>query len=128
MLDTVKTTWYYVDTKKEVKEMTKQDKGGKIMKQNYEVFNLRAQYTHVKSHYGKAKVEIIDDIMRLLSYNTHVATYNTSTKQLEILGTYSQTTMRHLKDFINQYTHYYVSDNNAIRALIKELKEEKEVK
>ena len=97
------------------------------MEQNYEVFNLSARYTHVKSHYGKAKVEVVGDTMALLSYSTKVAAYNTATKELNILGTYSQTTMRHLKDFINQFTHYYVSDNNAIRALIKELKEDKEV-
>lgn len=80
--------------------------------------DLQARYTHVKSHYGKAKVTVIDDKNSyLISYTTKVA--EVINGKLIIYGTYSNTTMRHLTDYINQYSKEYVSNNNDIRSLIK---------
>lgn len=85
------------------------------------MYNLEARYTHVKSHYGKAKVYEKDGYFELYSYGTLVADYSGDT--LNVYGQYSQTTMRHLKDFINQYTDTYVSNNDDIRKLIQQTKE-----
>lgn len=79
---------------------------------------LQAVYTHVKSHYGKAHVLKEGNTILLQSYNTIVAWYNEETKDLKVYGEYSLTTMRHLTDFINQFTHIHVHNNDDIRALI----------
>lgn len=83
------------------------------------IHNLEAIHTHVKSHYGKAQVITDGDIIKLQSYSTIVAEYNKADSELTVHGEYSQTTMRHLKDFINQYTNEYVRNNDDIRKLIK---------
>lgn len=54
-----------------------------------------------KSYYGKATVIVYDDkIMVLKSYDTLVASFNIETKELRVLGTYSQTTLKHIKSFM----------------------------
>lgn len=56
-----------------------------------------------KSFYGKARV--IDDgkIAKLLSYDTIVAEYNRTTKEMKINGEYSDTTRRHINAFLSYY-------------------------
>ena len=47
----------------------------------------------------------IDDEDRVLlkSYNTHVATYEKSRNKMHVLGTYSNTTRRHINSFLEYY-------------------------
>lgn len=56
-----------------------------------------------KSFYGKAKVIEESGVSKLLSYDTIVAEYNSSTKEIKINGWYSDTTMRHINAFRNLY-------------------------
>lgn len=65
-----------------------------------------------KSFYGKAKViEIVNKseqtgIIKLISYSTNVASVNidmkTGVRTAKVYGTYSATTLRHIKDFLWQ--------------------------
>jgi hypothetical protein len=69
---------------------------------------LAARYDSRASFYGKAKVETDYPEVRLISYVTHVATirYNGQPDDkgtAEVYGTYSQTTLRHIKEFLSQY-------------------------
>ena len=66
---------------------------------------LEPQYDARKSFYRKARVVVEGKMRYLYSYSTKVASYNTETDELEIHGFYSQTTTRHIRDFIYQYCH-----------------------
>lgn len=78
-----------------------------------ETFDLSPQYINQKSYYGKARVRFDRKagVYVLISYTTKVATYNLWTQDLTISGLYSQTTKKHIVDFINQYTCYSVSNS-----------------
>lgn len=53
-----------------------------------------------KSFYGKAKVITENDTITLISYSTRVAEIKDG--KAKIFGTYSPTTLRHIKDFLYQ--------------------------
>lgn len=67
---------------------------------------LEPKYDGAKSFYKKAYVTLGGGEIKLYSYNTLIATYNPNTEELSFTGywDYSQTTLRHLKDFLGQYT------------------------
>jgi hypothetical protein len=66
---------------------------------NYE---LSTQFDSRKSFYGKAKVERdLDGCETLFSYGTKVAVINK--REAYVFGTYSQTTLRHIKEFLKQH-------------------------
>lgn len=58
-------------------------------------------FSNVKSFYGKAKVFQDGNIIKLVSYNTIVAQIKDG--KATILGWYSRTTARHIKEFLMQY-------------------------
>ena len=62
---------------------------------------------HRKSFYGKCHVNQYENdnelILDLVSYDTRVASYNYSTKELSIYGWFSATTARHINAFIIQF-------------------------
>jgi hypothetical protein len=62
---------------------------------------LEPIYSNVKSFYGKARVLRENDIIKLMSYSTIVATIENG--QAHINGFYSATTTRHIKEFLQQY-------------------------
>jgi hypothetical protein len=69
---------------------------------------LDTKYDSRASFYGKARIEADYPDVRLWSYTTHVATitYNGQPDdkgKLEVYGTYSVTTLRHIKEFARQY-------------------------
>lgn len=71
------------------------------MKREYE---LEARHDARASFYGKAIVEVDDDgIERLYSYGTHVATYYPKNDSVVVYGWHSQTTGRHINEFIQQF-------------------------
>lgn len=53
-----------------------------------------------KSFYGKAQVLTENDTITLISYSTKVAEIKDG--KAKIFGTYSPTTLRHIKDFLYQ--------------------------
>lgn len=61
---------------------------------------LTANYDSKQSFYGKANVKIEGDKITLVSYNTDVAVIEKG--KVKVLGIYSQTTTRHIKEFLKQ--------------------------
>lgn len=80
-----------------------------------QVYELSANYDSRASFYGKAQVIVSDDGSKTLqSYSTKVAIIKPVTREdlgrvestdeynVEVFGTYSQTTLRHIKEFLLQ--------------------------
>ena len=63
-------------------------------------YELNANYDARNSFYGKAKVIEQDNKKTLISYNTEVATIENGIAKVN--DTYSQTTLRHIKEFLLQ--------------------------
>lgn len=63
-------------------------------------YNLDTRYDSRASFYGKAKVTELYGAKRLYSYDTHVATIDLG--MATVFGTYSATTLRHIKEFLKQ--------------------------
>jgi len=62
---------------------------------------LQAQYDSRASFYGKARVEWNNGDLELISYSTRVAIIYADGR-VRVFGTYSQTTLRHIKEFLKQ--------------------------
>jgi hypothetical protein len=79
--------------------------------QNYD---LQAKFDSRNSFYGKARVEESDDQLTLTSYSTKVAKIFCASDgeplEAEVYGTYSQTTLRHIKEFLKQ--HGFKAENS----------------
>lgn len=69
---------------------------------NMSIMELCPYYDSAKSFYGKAKVIEIENDVFLMSYDTIVAFFNRDTKIAKVVGTYSATTLRHIKEFLKQ--------------------------
>jgi len=72
--------------------------------QNYD---LQAKYDSRNSFYGKAKVTDYGHKLVLTSYATDVAVIDSASNdgildRATVRGTYSQTTLRHIKEFLKQ--------------------------
>jgi len=65
-----------------------------------DTYDLEVRYDSRKSFYGKARVETDGNNKKLYSYNTLVAEIKDGTPIVH--GTYSQTTLRHIKEFLKQ--------------------------
>ena len=63
--------------------------------------NLETIYDSRNSFYGKAKVEVLENRINLYSYETLVA-YIENGAAPHVNGDYSQTTLRHIKEFLLQ--------------------------
>ena len=68
----------------------------------FKIMELCPYYDSAKSFYGKAKVIEIGNNVFLVSYATIVAFYNRETKIAQVVGTFSPTTLRHIKEFLRQ--------------------------
>ena len=68
--------------------------------------NMNTQLDKRKSFYGKAKLIYTDDdnTIELMSYSTIVAKYDRIKEKITVNGFYSNTTLRHIKEFIYQMT------------------------
>lgn len=79
-------------------------------------YDLETRYDSRASFYGKAKVEADYPEVRLISYTTHVATIKFDGRpgegigRAEVYGTYSATTLRHIKEFLKQ--HGFKAENS----------------
>lgn len=101
---------YYVDEYKAIRkaldkgevvlESKKSPKGKKLTEAP--IYDLNPRYDSRASFYGKAKVDTGDknDQNKLYSYNTLVAEIKDG--KPVVYGTYSQTTLRHIKDWLKQ--------------------------
>lgn len=67
-----------------------------------QTYELSTRYDTRQSFYGKARVEEQNNgDLDLISYTTHVATVRANGTAV-VYGTYSQTTLRHIKEFLAQ--------------------------
>lgn len=64
-------------------------------------YDLRTEWDSRKSFYGKAWVRNNDGVLELISYTTRVACIYAD-KTARVYGTYSNTTLRHIKEFLKQ--------------------------
>ena len=78
-----------------------------------EIYELFPRYDARASFYGKAhEIEYEDGTIELRSYSTIVAKINpTSPQTAEVYGWYSQTTGRHIKEFLKQ--HGFKAENQS---------------
>lgn len=67
-------------------------------------FELVPVHDSRKSFYGKARVIDTDDTMTLESYNTPVLKFERGSRKITLLPGWdlSQTTLRHVKEFLKQ--------------------------
>lgn len=65
-------------------------------------YDMRPQYDSRKSFYNKARVDIEGDVKTLYSYNTPVAKIVGDKVELLDKWDWSQTTLRHVKEFLKQ--------------------------
>lgn len=68
--------------------------------QKMNIYELRTIHDSRKSFYGKAQVIEHDGVKTLKSYSTHVARIKDG--KATVNGTYSPTTLRHIKEFLIQ--------------------------
>lgn len=77
------------------------------MKTNY--YELTPRYDSRASFYGKAHIKETPDAVVLISYDTEILKLNKKTSALVFLcsspDAYSQTTNRHINEFIKQFTN-----------------------
>jgi hypothetical protein len=74
---------------------------------------LEAQYDNRKSFYGKARMRTEGNKTILTSYTTDVAYIEDGKAHVE--GTYSNTTLRHIKEFLRQNGFYVDNKSQIIR-------------
>lgn len=65
-------------------------------------YTLQPQFDSAKSFYSKAKVNVTFHTLTLISYTTEVAEINLRSNTATVNGTYSNTTLRHIKEFLKQ--------------------------
>jgi hypothetical protein len=65
-----------------------------------QTYELSPRYDARQSFYGKARVIEDNGVLKLWSYDTHVASIKGN--KAEVYGTYSTTTLRHIKEFLLQ--------------------------
>jgi len=96
------------------------------MIENYDGYKLETRYDSRASFYGKAHV-VVNEFgteKKLYSYQTHVATIKIDIDgdNAEIYGDYSQTTNRHIKEFLKQNGFKAESTKQIMKDYLKETK------
>jgi hypothetical protein len=66
------------------------------------IYELIPKYDTRKSFYGKAKIINVGSEEKLYSYDTLVADYDRDSNTILVYGTHSNTTLRHIKEFLKQ--------------------------
>lgn len=67
------------------------------------VTELKPSLDSRKSFYGKALLLDCGEVIKLQSYETIVAEYNTKDNTIKVNGWYSATTARHINEFLHMY-------------------------
>jgi hypothetical protein len=75
------------------------------------IYELSPRYDARKSFYGKAHIIETSKTIKLKSYDTIILQYNKQTKQIKFLcrdtWAFSQTTNRHINEFLKQFTNIH---------------------
>ena len=73
------------------------------------IYELFPRYDARKSFYGKAHIIETSKTIKLISYDTIILQYNKQTKTIKFLcrdlWAFSQTTNRHINEFLKQFTN-----------------------
>lgn len=82
-----------------------------------ETYELTTQKDTRNSFYGKAKIKIYDNWVYLQSYNTDVCRISNIVgyNKAEVFGTYSKTTLRHIKEFLLQHGFKAENKNQIVK-------------
>ena len=80
---------------------------------------LKPKYENVKSFYRKAYIKEEDNKIILISYTTEVLILEDNKKPI-VKNTHSNTTLRHIKEFLKQYG--FKAENK--RQILKDYKED----
>ena len=98
-----------------------------VTNNNIKITELKSIYDNARSFYKKAKVLQNNNILILKSYNTNICEYNTATKKLKMIdnsyGYYGKfwvltnTTCRHIKEFLKQFTNITANTKKDIEKL-----------
>lgn len=84
---------------------------------------LKAIYTTQKNFYGKATTTTNKNKIILKSYNTNILEYNTTTKKIKFLTNnknhFTQTTNKHINEFLKQYTNETPKSKSELIKLAK---------
>ncbi len=75
---------------------------------NINVYELKTMYDSRASFYGKANIIVNNRVTTLRSYETDVAYIKDG--KAHVNGTYSATTLRHIKEFLKQ--HNFKADSS----------------
>ena len=72
-------------------------------------YNLIPKFENVKSYYDKTQVEFENNIKRLFSYNVLVCEINVEENTFYLYKdfNFSQTTLRHVKEFLKQHNSFW---------------------
>ena len=82
------------------------------------IYYLDARFDRCKSFYGKAQIIETSKTIKLKSYDTIILQYNKQTKTIKFLcrdpWAFSQTTNRHINEFLKQFTNEKTLSKNEI--------------
>lgn len=88
-----------------------------------EKIELKAIYDIRKSFYKKAYILKDKNTIILKSYSTNILEYNTTTKELKFLTNkkyhFTQTTNRHINEFLKQFTNIASKSKSELLKLAK---------
>lgn len=68
--------------------------------ENFKTFYISKKANHHVNEYTNSDGEHYSD---LISYTTRVASYNHKTNEMSVYGSYSNTTAKHINDFLEFY-------------------------
>lgn len=84
-------------------------------------YELTPRYDSRKSFYGKAHIKETPKFYTLISYDTEILKLNKETQELTFLcrseWAFTQTTNRHINDFLKQYTNERAKSKNELLKL-----------
>ena len=81
-----------------------------------QVYYLEPRHDRAKSFYRKATVVQDGSKLELISYTTLVAEINLEERKAIIHGEYSVTTLRHIREFFNQFAPAVQTDIKTLRS------------
>lgn len=89
----------------------------------YNVYELSARFDRRKSFYNKAQIIETSQTLTLMSYSTQILQYNKRTKKIKWLcrdeWAFSQTTNRHINEFLLQYTNETAKSKKQLLEMAK---------
>lgn len=80
-------------------------------------FELKPRFENCRSYYRKAQVIEDDNLTMLRSYDTIVCTIDHAHKVCNVAGRFSNTTARHIREFLRQWGLFDKLPNGKVQAI-----------